>query len=397
MHVGRAQHRVRDRLALDRGAGGRRCRRRCGRRSASRTRAPTDRPRSASTSCRARASPSAAGAVVHVASRVDRRGRSRRRCRGRPRRCRRCPGRPRSRSTRSPGRDRAPRRGSRPGTRRRGRRCPARAGPRPSGSAARSSRSAARTPPADAPTSIPCRTRRARSSWRSGGRSRRPGGRSGRLPPPPAPPQLEPAVTGVAFTLPGSGSATLPLATFFGVGHVGEVLAVVDGDGASGSSAERKSAPHLRARFAAPNCFCASWSTSADFSSLPPPLPKIPPTSAAVAMMSVTFHGLGPIGWLIAPYSPGIRLGFSFACVDVGVDAVDVGLGVVLDLLALGAVEVVELVVLALQVGLGVGRDRPLLRVEVRLPCAPPANELSCARPTWRSTSMKKSRSSAAM
>ena len=41
----------------------------------------------------------------------------------------------------------------------------------------------------------------------------------------------------------------------------------------------------------------------------------MPPTSPAVAMMSVTFHSVGPVGWLIAAYSPGIRLGFSFAWV----------------------------------------------------------------------------------
>ena len=39
-------------------------------------------------------------------------------------------------------------------------------------------------------------------------------------------------------------------------------------------------------------------------SSSPPPLPKIPPTSEAVAMMSVTFHGSS--GLPIAAYSPGI-------------------------------------------------------------------------------------------
>ena len=48
-------------------------------------------------------------------------------------------------------------------------------------------------------------------------------------------------------------------------------------------------------------------------SSSPPPLPKIPPTSAAVAMMSVTFHGSGPSGRPIAAYSPGIFVTSSFA------------------------------------------------------------------------------------
>ena len=50
---------------------------------------------------------------------------------------------------------------------------------------------------------------------------------------------------------------------------------------------------------------------------------------------------------------------------DVGVDAGDVVADVALDLPAGLAVEVVEQVDLALEVGLGVGRDRPLLLVEV--------------------------------
>ena len=41
-------------------------------------------------------------------------------------------------------------------------------------------------------------------------------------------------------------------------------------------------------------------------SSSPPPLPKIPPASDAVATTSVTFHGCGPPGRPMPAYSPGI-------------------------------------------------------------------------------------------
>ena len=48
-------------------------------------------------------------------------------------------------------------------------------------------------------------------------------------------------------------------------------------------------------------------------SSRPPPLPKIAPTSEAVAMTSVPFQSSGPSGLLIAAYSPGILVGSSRA------------------------------------------------------------------------------------
>ena len=45
------------------------------------------------------------------------------------------------------------------------------------------------------------------------------------------------------------------------------------------------------------------------FSWLPPPLPKIPPTSVAIRIRSVGLNGCGPSGWPIAAYSPGISNG----------------------------------------------------------------------------------------
>jgi hypothetical protein len=62
-----------------------------------------------------------------------------------------------------------------------------------------------------------------------------------------------------------------------------------------------------------PNRLRAASSTSAAVSSLPPPLPKIPPTSAPVAITSVAFQSSGPSGRPIAPYSPGILVGSSRA------------------------------------------------------------------------------------
>jgi hypothetical protein len=52
----------------------------------------------------------------------------------------------------------------------------------------------------------------------------------------------------------------------------------------------------------------ASWRSSADSSSAPPPFPKIPPIRLAVAITSVTFQSSGP-GLPTAAYSPGIFSG----------------------------------------------------------------------------------------
>ena len=75
--------------------------------------------------------------------------------------------------------------------------------------------------------------------------------------------------------------------------------------GASGSSAERKSA-HTFFPFLRPNRSLASSRTSAEPTSFPPPRPKIPATSEAVAITSVTFQLAGPWGRPSAAYSLGI-------------------------------------------------------------------------------------------
>jgi hypothetical protein len=75
--------------------------------------------------------------------------------------------------------------------------------------------------------------------------------------------------------------------------------------GASGSSAERKSRK-IRLPRRAPKRSRRAWRISENWSSAPPPLPKMPPTSDAVAITSVAFHGAGPSGRPIAAYSPGI-------------------------------------------------------------------------------------------
>ena len=108
-----------------------------------------------------------------------------------------------------------------------------------------------------------------------------------------------------AWVVPGSGSAR-PLAFFALRGPLAYGKArpctVV---GASGSFWLRKSA-QTRLPFLRPNFCLASSSTSAEPTSPPPPLPKIPATSDAVAITSVTFHGSGPCGWPSAGYSTGI-------------------------------------------------------------------------------------------
>ena len=59
-------------------------------------------------------------------------------------------------------------------------------------------------------------------------------------------------------------------------------------------------------------------------SSSPPPLPKMPPTSEAVAIRSASFHGSGPCGRSIAAYSPGSLRRVEPRLGDVLVDARDV-------------------------------------------------------------------------
>ena len=68
-------------------------------------------------------------------------------------------------------------------------------------------------------------------------------------------------------------------------------------------------------RRSGPNCaFRPSYRTAFE-SCWPPPLPKIPPTSVAIATMSLTVNGWGPSGWPIAAYSAGIMVSaFSGLC-----------------------------------------------------------------------------------
>jgi hypothetical protein len=101
-----------------------------------------------------------------------------------------------------------------------------------------------------------------------------------------------------------SGLPSLSAAGSAGGTRYGNGLSTVVG--ASGSSAERKS-PNTSGPSAVPNLSIAFWSTIDEPSSSPPPLPKIPPTSDAVAMRSVTVNrrGLGsssgsPLGVIAA-------------------------------------------------------------------------------------------------
>ena len=133
--------------------------------------------------------------------------------------------------------------------------------------------------------------------------------------------------------------------------------------GASGSSAERKSRQRL-APLAVPKCFWKSRRSSPQERSSPAALAEDPADERGGGD---DVGGLPRVGALrtadrgvLAGHQRRVELGLG----DVGVDPVDVGDRVVLDLLAAGAVEVVALVDLALEVGLGVGRDLPLHLVE---------------------------------
>jgi hypothetical protein len=76
--------------------------------------------------------------------------------------------------------------------------------------------------------------------------------------------------------------------------------------GDSGSSFERKSF-HARRPFRTPKRSTNACATRAERSSSPPPFPKMPPTSDAVAITSVSFQSW--TCWPIAAYSPGIFVG----------------------------------------------------------------------------------------
>ena len=82
--------------------------------------------------------------------------------------------------------------------------------------------------------------------------------------------------------------------------------------GAALSSAARKSL-NTRAPCLRPKRLSKAFATSDHASSLPPPRPKIPPTSDAVAIRSSGLNGSGPVGWPVAAYSPGSLVGSSLA------------------------------------------------------------------------------------
>ena len=104
-----------------------------------------------------------------------------------------------------------------------------------------------------------------------------------------------------------SGSARPCLAKALRVSY-GKGLAIVVG--ASGSFFERKPSQALRPAFL-PIRSTNACIVSAEFSSLPPPRPKMPPTSEAIATTSVAFHG--SIGFLSSVYSPGFSAGLTLA------------------------------------------------------------------------------------
>src|SRR4030088_444051 len=107
---------------------------------------------------------------------------------------------------------------------------------------------------------------------------------------------------GVKVTDPMSGIAS-PRAANGEVVWYGNGLATVVG--ASRSFLERKSS-HAGRPARSPKRRWKAWSVSAELTSLPPPLPKIPPISEAVAITSVTVKCCGALP--NAAYSPGSLL-----------------------------------------------------------------------------------------
>ena len=104
-----------------------------------------------------------------------------------------------------------------------------------------------------------------------------------------------------SFSEPRSGRAT-PRGRFGVFWYVKRLPVTVTG--ASGSSAERKLRNAFRPLRRPKRC-CSASATGVQLSSIPPPLPKMPPTSEAVAIRSSGFHASGPCGRLMAAYSPG--------------------------------------------------------------------------------------------
>ena len=81
--------------------------------------------------------------------------------------------------------------------------------------------------------------------------------------------------------------------------------------GASASLAKWRSSNTARAAAALPSAAVIAFSPQKLVSSPPPPLPKMPPTSEAIATASSGFHGAG-VCWS-AGYSAGIFDGSVFA------------------------------------------------------------------------------------
>ncbi len=116
---------------------------------------------------------------------------------------------------------------------------------------------------------------------------------------------------------------------------------------------------------------------SAEPTSLPPPRPKMPPISEAIATTSVGFHG--SIGLFSSEYSAGFSAGIGVGGGDVGVDPVDVALHVFDRLLPGLAVEPRRFVELSLQVGFGVGGEAPLAGVGAGVGAAEEGGEFGAA------------------
>ena len=139
------------------------------------------------------------------------------------------------------------------------------------------------------------------------------------------------------------------------------------GRSSSGSRARRGGPPCL------PKRFSNACIVSAERSSLPPPLPKMPPISDASAITSVASSARAACRARRTRRAS--SCGSSARLGDVGVDAGDVLVDVLDRLLPACAVELRRVVDLLLQVRLGVRRDLPLVAVHRAVAGAPPTND----------------------
>ena len=163
--------------------------------------------------------------------------------------------------------------------------------------------------------------------------------------------------------------------------------------GASGSFASRKFFHALRPAVL-PRLFSKAWSASAERTSAPPPLPKMPPISDASAITSVGFHSVGTC--FSAAYSAGSLFGSTSVSSMYALMPATNSLTSLTTFSPSAPYSVDALFSCDSRSASVYGAISHSARSIARLPSAPPMNDDSSARAVWRSTSIKNSLSAAA-